>query len=170
MNNFDLVFFHDLPRRLNPFTPATWDHVGIVLKDPTWLHINLKGTYIWEISDMKSTLIPASDRINSYSGRIYIRHSIVSNKALKGDVLFDTFNRLHGTTKTTLTAFWEIKNDETINWSALLVGYVLIRLKLLNYHGVNKIPLTPIDFLPKERVNKFVLPGISYSNKLIKLR
>ena len=44
MNNLDLVLFSNTK---GFFKPTSWDSVGIVINDPTWLYPGLKGTYIW---------------------------------------------------------------------------------------------------------------------------
>jgi hypothetical protein len=58
MNNLetgDILLFSGtksiLDRLIEYFTISTWSHVGIVLKDPDFLPIPLKGYYLWESCD-----------------------------------------------------------------------------------------------------------------------
>jgi hypothetical protein len=169
MNNLDLVLFHDSPRRLNPFTPSTWDHVGLVLKDPTWLHTSLKGTFIWETCDTGLQMTPIVDRLKNTPGRVYLRKASLAKK-VNEDLLKDVSVRLEPNPVNALTSFLELKNPDTATWSANFIAYILVRMNFMNYHGIRNLSLKPNDFSPKQNVDKYLLPGLSYSDKLVKLR
>jgi len=169
MNTFDLILFHDSPRRFNPFTPSTWDHVGLILKDPTWLHPGLQGTYVWETCDTGLQMTPIDDRLKNYSGRVYVRKAILT-QSLNEDYLKNASARLSSNPHNVLTSFLEIKQPDVTTWCAALVSYILVRMKLLNYHGIRNLGLTSNDFAPGKAIDKYLLPGLTYSVKLVKLR
>ena len=169
MNTFDLVLFHDSPRRFNPFTPSTWDHVGLVLKDPTWLHPGLQGTFVWETCDTGLQMTPIDDRLKNYSGRVYLRKASLDN-TINDKLLKDASTRLDNNSHNVLTSFLEIKEPDATIWSAALVSYVIVRMNFLNYHGIRNLSLTPNDFVSGKTFDKYLLPGLKYSDKLVKLR
>lgn len=169
MNNFDFILFHDSPRRLNPFTPSTWDHIGIVLKDPIWIHPSLKGTFIWEKCGDELNMSPLKERIAKFPGRVYQRKASFAKK-LDEELLKDTCERLRNNPQNVLNSFLEIKNPEDKVKSSSLISYLLVRMHFLNFHGIRGKFMSPDDFAPKHNIDKFLLPGLSYSEKLIKLR
>ena len=169
MNTFDLILFHDSPRRFNPFTPNTWDHVGLVLKDPTWLHSSLRGTFIWETCDTGIQMTPVDDRLSNYSGRVYIRKASLDN-AEPLELLQDVSTRLDKNSHNVLTSFLEIKDPDVTIWSAAFIMYVLVRTEFVNYHGLRNVYMTPNEFVPNKTLDKHLLPGLNYSEKLVKLR
>jgi len=153
MNNLDLVLFSNTK---GFFKPTSWDSIGIVVVDPTWLYPGLKGTYIWSADNR---LTPWSDH---FGCRAYIRRATLSTK-LNLPQLKDASERLQK--ETTLQQFYEISPED----SSGLVAYILVRLQFLNFHGIRKHLLTPNDFAPGSLIDRYILPGISYSAKLDKI-
>jgi len=80
-------------------TKKPYSHVGIVLKDPTWIKPDMKGLYLWESSysgvpdpqDHKKKLgveiTPIADAINQCHERIYVRQLVDNEKKLTIPVL-----------------------------------------------------------------------------------
>jgi hypothetical protein len=74
------------------FSPLPYSHCGIYLKDPTFLHVALKGEYIWEsvINDTPDAednkikwgvkITPLQDYIYKYNGSISIRSLLKDGK------------------------------------------------------------------------------------------
>ena len=169
MNNFDLVFFHDKQGILNLFTPTSWNHVGMILKNPTWLHPSLQGTYIWEVIDSQLKLTPLSDRLDFYKGRVYVRKT--TNKVKMNDLEMLKINdSLTLALTKTLSSYLGIKEAKPCNWSIAFIIYVFVRTKLLNYHGIQIEDINIVDFTPHKKIDNFILPGLAYSSKLTKLR
>ena len=166
MNTLDLVLFKN---DYSFFTPTSWDHVGLILKDPSWLHPQLEGTYVLETCASGARLTPFTDRIKSAKGRIYTRKAILQGK-LQTIKMKDTIDRLSPETFNTLSSFFEIAKDDYVNWSSDLVAYVLVRMTFLNFYGFRGTTLTPNDFGPKGKIEKFLLPGLHYSDELVKVR
>ena len=166
MNNFDIVLFKN---DYSFFTPTSWDHVGLILKDPSWLHPYLEGTYVLETCASGVRLTPYKDLIQSTKGRIYTRRANLQ-AVLRTDILKDTIDRLLPEAFNTLSSFFETGRDEYINWSSDLVAYILVRMKFLNFYGIRGTALTPNDFVPKGKIDKYGLPGLQYSDELVKVR
>ena len=153
MNNLDLVLFSNTK---GFFKPTSWDSIGIVVVDPTWLYPGLKGTYIWSADNR---LTPWSEHVG---GRAYLRRATVDSP-LNTEKLKDASERLQK--ETTLKQFYEVSPED----SSGLTAYVLVRLGFLNFHGIRKHLLTPNDFTPGSLIDGHILPGISYSAKLDKI-
>ena len=166
MNTFDLVLFKN---DYSFFTPTSWDHVGLILKDPSWLHPNLVGTYILETCASGVRLSPFTDRVQSAKGKIYIRKAILQAN-LKTDQMKDTIDRLSPEAFNTLSSFFETGKDDYVNWSSDLMAYIMVRMKFLNFHGIRGTHLTPNDFIPRGKIDKQILPGLQYSDELVKVR
>ena len=74
------------------FSPLPYSHCGIYLKDPTFLHVALKGEYIWEsvISDTIDPedneekwgikITPLHEYLTNYNGSISIRKILYNDK------------------------------------------------------------------------------------------
>ena len=166
MNTFDLLLFKN---GFSFFTPTSWDHVGLILKDPSWLHPHLEGTYVLETCASGVRLTPFTDRVQSAKGRIYMRRAILQGK-LNTTALKDTIDRLIPESFNTLSSFFETGKTEYINWSSDLVAYIMTRMKFLNFYGIKGTVLTPNDFVPKGKIDNYVLPGLHYSDDLVKVR
>lgn len=67
------------------FTGSPWSHVGLVLKDPTYIDPKLSGIYLWEsgeetIPDAEDNkvkfgvqIVPLEEKLKTYDGRICYR-------------------------------------------------------------------------------------------------
>lgn len=90
------------------FTNSNYSHIGMILKDPTFIHPSLKGIYVWESSwngkpdpqDGKIKLgvqiTPIGEVLDYYSnnnGHVYVRKLNIINKFEKNDNLYN-FRRL----------------------------------------------------------------------------
>ena len=153
MNNLDLVLFSNTK---GLFKPTSWDSVGIVINDPSWLYPGLKGTYIWGADNR---LTPWSDH---FACRAYLRRATLAYP-INTEKLKDAAERLQN--ETTLKQFYQVYPEE----SSAVIAYLLVRLGFLNFHGIRQHMLTPNDFAPGSLIDGHILPGISYSAKLEKI-
>jgi len=77
------------------FSPLPYSHCGIYLKDPHFLHVGLKGEYIWESvinnePDLEDgeikygvKITPLEEYIKTYNGTISIRRVLKDNKPVE---------------------------------------------------------------------------------------
>ena len=171
MNTLDLVFFNDKPSRVKRYlvTPKKWNRVGIILNNPTWLHPGLHGTYVWEMCDCKysTSITPYDECIKNYKGQVYIRKSTV-NQADLGLVT----DMLVKEPRNTIRDYFQFKQDDKLDetfWNPGFVSYVLCKMKYLNFHGIKWNTITTKDFTPGGKVEKYLLPGLEYGDKLDKI-
>ena len=106
----DVLLFHNntysiwnpisiFSRLIEYFTNSSYSHVGIILKDPTWIDQDLKGIYVWESSyegtpdpqDNKIKfgvqLTPLSEMMKKRHETLYIRPLYTSTPKLTLEVL-----------------------------------------------------------------------------------
>ena len=74
------------------FSPLPYSHCGIYLKDPDFLHVSLKGEYVWESiingevdseDDMKKwgvKITPYQEYLKKYNGTISVRSIMYNDK------------------------------------------------------------------------------------------
>ena len=192
LQNFDLVLFHStsgiLSRAIELFTHSPWDHVGLILKDPTWLQPSLKGTYIWEstytpVQDAESEtptvgvhITPLSDRIKSFKGKIYVRKANLSHP-INQTSLAKTHDNIHHKSYDTHVGDWlcallqlkpKVDRDDCF-WCSAMVGYILVRMKFLNSHSTNWTTMRPSEFAPGGKIDGSLLPGLTYSKDLVRI-
>jgi hypothetical protein len=175
MNTFDLVFFNNSRSSLKRYivTPKKWDHVGIILVNPTWLHPGLIGTYVWEMSNSsdKTMITPYSERIAGYKGQIYIRRRI-NKTPMNLPKMQHTNNQLICNTRDTVHSYLQLKKSKPLTdsfWLPGFIAYVLVRMDYLNIYGLQWDTVTVKDFEPSGRIDKYLLPGLEYATKLTKI-
>ena len=169
-----MIFFNDSSSRLSRYivTPKKWDHVGIILHNPTWLHTGLTGTFVWENSEHSggTTITPYTERIANYKGQVYIRKCNVKN--INKHKLHNACNKLICNTRDAIRNHLRLKKAEPENetfWSPGFVGYILISMDLLNIYGIDWKTISIDDFQPSGRIEKYLLPGLEYANTLTKI-
>lgn len=175
MNTFDLIFFNDSRSSLKRYvvTPKKWDHVGIILHNPTWLHPGLTGTFVWEICECSngSKITPYIERISNYKGQIYIRKRI-STYEINKQKLHHACNKLLYNTREAVHNYLHLKEAEPEQdtfWSPGFLCYLLVRMGLLNIYGIDWKTITIQDFQPGGRIEKYLLPGLEYAKTLKKV-
>ena len=174
MNTFDLIFFNDSSSKLARYivTPKKWDHVGIILHNPTWLHPGLTGTFVWEMCKCSSgtTIIPYTERIANYKGQVYIRKCKV-NKINKPKLHY-ACNKLLCNTHDAIHNYLRLKQADPENdtfWSPGFLCYILVRMDFLNIYGLDWKTISINDFEPSGRIDKYLLPGLEYADTLTKM-
>lgn len=173
------------------FTKSDLNHVGFVLKDPTWIHPSLKGTFLWESGwegtpdpqdgELKlGVQITALEDVKKHFKHcdIYLRRPITPNPFFfKGRD--NKFKKIHETvynkpydivpTDWLKTALGLNKTPPTTDrfWCSALVGYILTELGILKYN-TNYSSLTPSDFSIESNTLEFS-QDYGFENDEIKL-
>ena len=150
------------------FTQSQISHVGMILKEPTWIHPSLKGTFLWE-SGWEGTpdpqdgqvkfgvqITPLEEILQSYQktkGKIYVRRAHCEKD------LFTTEN-LESIHKVVYNKVYDIvpkdwfeamfrKDDDPQKtsrfWCSALVGYIYVRCGAL-HPGTDWSMIRPSDF------------------------
>lgn len=113
LNTGDIILFSDkkfwFSRLVEYFTSSDWSHVGVVLRDPTYIREDLKGLYLWESGaedyvDAEDNKLKFGVQINSlekkleegYNGMIVYRKltANIENLETKIKIIHDsTYNK-----------------------------------------------------------------------------
>ena len=175
MNTFDLIFFNDSSARLSRYiiTPKKWNHVGLILRNPTWLHPGLIGTFVWEMCEHSNgtKITPYLERIANYKGQVYIRKCI-DVKDINKPKLHHATNMLICNTRDAVHDYLHLKKvepEDGVFWSPGFLCYILVRMDYLNIYGIDWKTITINDFEPSGRIEKYLLPGLEYTDKLVKI-
>ena len=156
MKNFDLILFHAtsgiFARGIEYFTNSPWDHVGLILVDPTWLHPSLHGTFILEtVWGTGVRITPLWDRIKNYEGTIYTRE--YKDKEFNIRDIKPIYDLVHDKPYDVvltdwLCAYmgWDIVETDKRFWCSALVGYILIKMNLMKITECDWTTLKPCDF------------------------
>ena len=148
-------------------TQSSYSHVGMILKDPTFIHPTLKGLYVWESSyegkpdpqDGKIKLgvqiSPLSEVVNSYktSGHISVRRVNCSADLFSDVNLTKIHNVVYEKPYDVVPSDWiealaKVDTDPQKTsrfWCSALIGYIYTKCGLLNEKTDWSI-LTPADF------------------------
>ena len=161
-NDNSTGFFGAFTKLIKWGTHSNYSHIGMVLKNPSFIHPSLKGTYVWESSyngkpdpqDGKIKLgvqiTPIDELIREYKktgGHIYIRklnfdkfNDIDRNIVFNNDILNEINNKVYDkpydiVPTDWLEAFLRIDTDPQKTdrfWCSALVGYIYTRVGILN--------------------------------------
>lgn len=152
---------------LKRFTKSNFTHVGMILKDPKFIHPSLKGLYVWEsgkednpdpqdnkkkIGVQITPFIEIYDKYKNTGSKIYIRkikdNNIFTDENLKKihDIVYDKpydivpLDWIEGYLQKDL-------NPQKTNrfWCSALIGYIYTQLGILNPDTDWSI-LRPCDF------------------------
>ena len=178
MNNFDIVLFNNASGLIyNRFTPKTWDNVGLVLIDPTWLLPGLTGTYLWKMCDdcdQGAQLIPFEEYTKGYKGRIYLR-SVINPEKINQNKVKHVSDKLQPSVRDAIISYLHLKPQDIKCTNGFLrpalLCFILIRMNYLNFFGTKHWEtIKANDFAPSGRIENYLLPGLEYSNKLVMVR
>lgn len=152
---------------LKRFTKSNFTHVGMILKDPKFIHPSLKGLYVWEsgkeddpdpqdnkkkIGVQITPFLEIYDKYKNTGSKIYIRkikdNNIFTDENLKKihDIVYDKpydivpLDWIEGYLQKDL-------NPQKTNrfWCSALIGYIYTQLGILNTDTDWSI-LRPCDF------------------------
>ena len=169
------------------FTKSKFTHIGMVLKDPDFLNVKLKGIFIWESSyngtidpqDGKIKfgvqITPLSDLVNSYNGNIYLRRVNFDKDLLNNKKLRSVHDIVYKKPYDIIPSDWLeaiMRKDENPQktsrfWCSALVGYIYTSCGLLNEETDWSI-LRPSDF-SIEGQNLILNNNVKLDDKIIKI-
>ena len=168
-------FFGAFTKLIKWGTHSNYSHIGMVLKNPSFIHPSLKGTYVWESSyngkpdpqDGKIKLgvqiTPIDELIKEYKktgGHIYIRklninnsddlnRKIIFNDELLKDIHKKVYDKPYDIVPTDwIEALFRVDTNPQKTdrfWCSALVGYIYTRVGILNMDTDWSI-LRPNDF------------------------
>jgi hypothetical protein len=145
-------FFRILDLGIRYFTKSEFTHVAMVLKNPTFIHNNLKGLYIWE-SSWEGTPDPQDDKIklgvqitplheflDTYKGKIYVRKLKKGNNLITIDKLQDIHKIVYDKPYDYMPKDWinainryDSEPQKTSRfWCSALVCFILSKLGFVN--------------------------------------
>jgi cell wall-associated NlpC family hydrolase len=153
------------------FTRSNISHIGMVLKDPSFIHPSLKGYYVWESSwegepdpqdghvKFGVQITPFDEIIRNYkktNSLIYVRRSLYSKDPFTYDALYKIHETVYDKAYDIvpgdwLAALWRKdshpqKTDRF--WCSALVGYIYTQCGILKPDTDWSI-LRPSDFTAK---------------------
>lgn len=150
------------------FTKSKYTHIGMVLKDPTFIHPSLKGYYIWE-SSWEGTPDPQDGKIKlgvqitpleeiyqqykSKNGYIYARRVNCNPELFNNDKLSEIHNVVYDKPYDIVPKDWidAINRKDSVPqkidrfWCSALVGYIYAKAGLIKEDTDWSI-LRPSDF------------------------
>ena len=107
-NSGDIILFNGkkyiISRMIEYILGSKWSHVGIILKDPIFIHADLKGYYLLEsgsepfkdcdenIQKFGVQIVKLEDKINEYQGDIHVRklQKPIDNFNQKMELIYNT--------------------------------------------------------------------------------
>jgi hypothetical protein len=148
-------------------THSNYSHIGMILRDPTYIKSNLKGLFVWESSweghpdpqDGKTKLgvqiTPIEELLHSYQGKghVFIRQ-IACDKNTFNDVIMKDIHKVvydkpyDIVPKDWVEAFFKTDNNPQKTdrfWCSALVGYIYTQAGILKKETDWSI-LVPNDF------------------------
>lgn len=179
MKTGDLLLFNGCGNWLSSLikmgTHSNYTHIAMVLKDPTFLHPHLKGTYVWESGweglpdpqdgkvKLGAQITPLSEILESYSGHGTVLHRAVqcdrshfSEENLKKvhDVVYEKPYDIVPLDWVEALVRWDSRAKKVDRfWCSALVGYIYTQCGVLNNETDWSI-LRPCDFSTNaERLN-----------------
>ncbi len=149
------------------FTKSNITHVGMILKDPVFIHPLLKGYYVWEsgseenpdpqddkkkIGVQITPLLEIYEKYKNTGGKIYAR-KIVDNTMFTDENLLKIHDVVYNKPYDIVPLDWiegylqKDPNPQKTNrfWCSALIGYIYTKLKILNEDTDWSI-LRPCDF------------------------
>ena len=171
-NNF---FFKILDYGIRYFTKSEYTHVAFVLKDPTFIHSNLKGLYIWESSwegtpdpqDGKTKLgvqiTPIHEFLKTYQGKLYVRRLKKGEQLITPEKLINIHNVVYDKPYDYMPMDWVngIKHVDdhpqktSCFWCSGLVCYILCQLGFVDKQ-IDWSIIRPSDLSSQTNYIKFI--------------
>jgi len=158
----DVILYHEIKgwswmniigMLIEKVTGSPWSHTGVVLKDPTWINLDLKGIFLLESSyegfpdseDGKKKLgvqiVPLVESVYAFSGEIYVR-KLDHSKTFSVETLEEIHKQVHDKPYDFCPIDWieaGIKTDPYPQktsrfWCSALVTYFYTKLGLFDSH------------------------------------
>ena len=167
-------------------------HVGIILKDPTWLNLSLRGTFVWECGwdctpDPQKDGMKISTQITSIldSKNKYPNCDMYTKKIKTPSTIFfkcldeklkKVYERLFENSYSIIPDDWlrlslnkrrETDRKYDRYWCSGLIAYILRELGIL-YYAFDWASVVPNDFSGESKKLKFC-KGFSFENRETKL-
>lgn len=172
-NNQSNGIFHYFAELIKYGSHSNYTHIGMILKDPTYIHKSLKGTYVWESGwegipdpqDGKTKLgvqiTPIHEMIESYKkrgGKIFIRkintelNKFDNNYPFRNEKMQEIHKLVYDKSYDMNILNWlgemlsisPSKHNNTF-WCSAFVGYVYTKIGILNT-TTDWSKLSPSDF------------------------
>lgn len=164
-NTGDIILFQGeyslLSYFIEFFTESKWSHIGIVLKDPTYIDPKLKGLYLWNCGyeDIRESennenilgvqIIPLMEIIEIYTGHVYHRRftkniDINAIKNIHKKLHHDPYN-IHPNDLMHLLLHKPINHTPNRFVCSTFVAFVLQKLNILTFEP-NWCSYIPKDF------------------------
>jgi hypothetical protein len=173
----DIILFHGnswFDWSIEKVTGTPWSHIGIILKNPTFISPEMKGIYFWEsgyetIPDPSTNKKPLGVRItkledvyniNKKDCKIYFRR-ILLDRQLKFNRIKEIYSLVKDKPYDVNIIDWicaalnlKIKRTDKRFWCSAFTGFIYCKLKLLN-PDIDWTILRPCDFSSKYSKLKF---------------
>tara|TARA_B110000967_G_C18891835_1_gene567921 strand:+ start:2396 stop:3007 length:612 start_codon:yes stop_codon:yes gene_type:complete len=180
-------FFGIFDSFIKYFTKSKYTHMGMILKDPSFLNVKLKGTYLWESSyngtkdpqDGKIKfgvqITPLAELLNKYDGDIYLRRIICNEDKFCNERLKEIHDIVYEKPYDIVPRDWiegimgkDSEPQKTSRfWCSALIGYIYTSCGLLKQDTDWSI-LCPSDFsIEGQHLN--LNENIKLSDKMIKI-
>jgi len=159
LENLDIILFKGkypwyTPARIfenviKYFTGSEYTHVGLVLKDTTWINPSLTGYYIWNSGTYKGgnaeddnlvtlgvQLNPLYEYVSNYEGDVYVRRLDMKNRQLNLHQLYGIHKEIHSAQYNTkiidwICAYFNVDREPYKThrfWCSAFVSYVLYKM------------------------------------------
>ena len=173
------LFFKLFDGLIKYFTNSQYTHIGMVLKDPTYINPDLKGYYIWE-SGMESKpdpqdnkkkfgvqITPLDEIVDNYlnnNGKIYYRKVKCSLDNFTEDNLKEVHKVVYNKPYDVNPVDWinaalkrEGKHPQNTNtfWCSAFVGYIYTKCGIIK-DSTDWTILSPNDFSEKGESLQFI--------------
>ncbi len=166
----------------NSIIKTEYTHVGMVLKDPTFISPNLKGVYLWH-SDLRETdleedqikfgvkINPLIDECRNRKTKIFVRKIICNNNDIfNQEKLQEINNTINEKPYEVIPPEWlghlfEMDKDKKPNhsWTSALIGYIYIQIGILD-SNTEWGQLKPYDFTLNNKDLKYINEYIKLDN------
>lgn len=157
-NSGDIILFNGkkyiISRMIEYILGSKWSHVGIILKDPIFIHPDLKGYYLLEsgsepfkdcdedIQKFGVQVVKLEDKINEYQGDIHVR---------KLQKPIDNFNDK-------MESIYNSIKDKPYDLS--FFDFVSLKLKIQHDNIISKNPIINWLFPSHRKTDKFVCSAL----------
>ena len=167
-------FFGVFTSLIKYFTHSKYSHIGLVLKDPTFIHPSLKGFYMWESSyngtpdpqdgkiKIGVQITPLEEIINHYrneGGQIYVRRLDTNKTIFNDEILTEihdvVYNKPYDIVPTDWIEGLFRKDDHPQKtdrfWCSALIGYIFSKCDIID-RNIDWSQLRPSDFSYKTSI------------------
>lgn len=167
------------------FSNSKYSHIGMILKDPTWLNKKLTGIYLWESvpdntidpQDNKKKLgvklTPIAEIFKSKTEKLFLRKLINKQNKLNPEVLHKIHESVYDKPYDLniidwIDVYYKIQlNKPTIDrfFCSAFIGFIYSQSNIIN-KNINWDLLKPSDFAPE---GKYIIWNSTFLGDLIPL-